>query len=148
MKVLDLACSQGHLFEGWFASEADYASQQDRGLVSCPVCADTTIHKRLSAPRLHLSGAAHEPHSPLKRVEDHQAPARQASYLQAMRELMRRSEDVGERFADEARRMHQGEVESRSIRGQTSLEEAVQLHEEGIPLLPLPDLPGLKEPLQ
>jgi len=148
MKVLDLACSQGHLFEGWFASEADYASQHDRGLVSCPVCADTTIHKRLSAPRLNLSGTAHEPHSPSKTVEEHLTPARQAAYLQAMRELMRRSEDVGERFADEARRMHQGEVESRSIRGQTSLEEAVQLHEEGIPLLPLPDLPGLKEPLQ
>jgi hypothetical protein len=148
MKVIDLACSQGHLFEGWFASEADYASQHERGLVSCPVCADTTIHKRLSAPRLNLRGAAHESHPPLKTVEEHQAPARQAAYLQAMRELMRQSEDVGERFADEARRMHQGQVESRSIRGQTSLEEAVQLHEEGIPLLPIPDLPGLKEPLQ
>jgi hypothetical protein len=148
MKVLDLACSQGHLFEGWFASEADFASQHDRGLVSCPACADTTIHKRLSAPRLHLRGDAHEPHPPSNTVEEHQTPARQAAYLQAMRELMRRSEDVGERFANEARRMHQGEVESRSIRGQTSLEEAVQLHEEGIPLVPLPDLPGLKEPLQ
>lgn len=148
MKVIDLSCSQGHLFEGWFASEADYASQHERGLVSCPVCADTTIHKRLSAPRLNLRGVAHEPHPPLKTVEEHQAPARQAAYLQAMRELMRQSEDVGERFAEEARRMHQGQVESRSIRGQTSLEEAVQLHEEGIPLLPIPDLPGLKEPLQ
>jgi hypothetical protein len=147
MKVLDLCCAQGHLFEGWFASEADYASQQDRGLVSCPVCADTTIHKRLSAPRLNLGGADVSHPSSQSSVDD-QAPARQAAYLMAMRELMSQSEDVGAHFADEARRMHQGETASRSIRGQTSLEEAVQLREEGISLFPMPDLPALKEPLQ
>jgi len=68
--------------------------------------------------------------------------------MAALREAVSRTEDVGERFADEARRMHYGEAQSRSIRGRTSVAEAVELLDEGIDLLPLPDLPGLKGPLQ
>lgn len=76
------------------------------------------------------------------------SPADQARLLSALRQIWQQSEDVGERFADEARRIHRGEASARGIRGQASAAEAVELLEEGIPLMPLPDLPMLKEPLQ
>ena len=76
------------------------------------------------------------------------SPAAQAAFLKALRHVVATTEDVGERFAIEARRMHYGELEARSIRGQTSAREAVELLEEGIDVMPLPLLPGIKETLQ
>lgn len=141
MKVLDLQCQHGHAFEGWFAGEDEFARQLGCGLIECPVCADHHIHKTPSAPRLNLG--AGEP-SPAVPVEG--ARARQAHWLGAMRQSLASAEDVGERFADEARRIHHGESEQRGIRGRASTEQTLALLEEGIPVLPLPE--ALKQTLQ
>jgi hypothetical protein len=147
MKVLDLACRHGHVFEGWFASEDDFQSQKARALVQCPLCGDAQIEKRLSAPRLNLGAAA--PATPSDPVPS--APSRQmlqAAWLRASREVIAKTEDVGARFADEARRMHHGEIEARGIRGQASIKEAAALIEEGIGVLPLALAEGAKDTLQ
>lgn len=147
MKVLDLQCAHQHVFEGWFSSEEDFRRQLDGGLLGCPVCGDPAVSKRLSAPRLNL---AHAP-EPAQRVEAEAAPAVppqvQGQLLQALREVMKQTEDVGERFADEARAMHHGDIEQRNIRGQATPEVARELAAEGIEVLPLPVLPLLKETL-
>ena len=143
MKVLDLHCSHAHGFEGWFGSEDDFQSQLARGLVECPMCGDTAITKRLSAPRLNLG--ASEP----KRKDVVAPDAKlQAEWLQMVRKVMASTEDVGERFAEEARRIHYGEVEERAIRGQASREETLSLLDEGIGVLPLPVPKALKGPVQ
>ena len=170
MKVLNLQCSQQHSFEGWFGSEDDFQNQLSRGLIECPLCADKGIQKMPSAPRLNFGGRqARDADSssqsqttpsvstavaPLSsdQVEmgkpDGINPAAQAAFLNALRQVMANTEDVGQRFADEARRMHYGEVEARSIRGQASAREAVELLEEGIEVMPLPLPAALKETLQ
>ena len=156
MKVLDLQCAHQHVFEGWFGSEDDFHQQLERGLVSCPLCGDQNVEKKLSAPRLNLSGAR-EPSAAEARpqglaVSNHPAQAQlaelQARMLQAVREIMANSEDVGERFAEQARAMHHGEMERRNIRGQTSAAVALELLEEGVDVTPLPLLPAVKETLQ
>ena len=151
MKVLDLACAHGHVFEGWFASEDDYLAQRERGLLECPVCGVKGVEKRLTAPRLNLGKG-----QPPVEAETPQAspPAQvpvetmQAAFLQALQQMVARTEDVGERFADEARRIHHGEAPVRGIRGRASVQEAAELVEEGIDIVPLPDLPLLKKTLQ
>lgn len=150
MKVLNLRCSNGHGFEGWFASEEDYQSQNGRGLVECPLCGDRMISRLPSAPRLNLSGARAPDAAPAAPAapEAAEAAAVQARWLQALRQVIASTEDVGARFAEEARRIHYGEAERRGIRGQASAEDAKALVEEGIEVavLPMPD--ALKEPLQ
>ena len=149
MKVLDLQCANLHTFEGWFASEEDFRSQLGRGLLACPVCNDAAVAKRLSAPRLNLGAApapVPEPVNPTQPAGGDRAL--QAQWLRMMRRVMASTEDVGQRFAEVARQMHYGETEERSIRGQTSPEEAEALLDEGIPVLPLLLPDALKEPLQ
>lgn len=154
MKVLNLHCAAEHAFEGWFASEEDFQSQLGRGLVSCPLCGDTGIVKGLTAPRLNLrSGTRDEPVAAASVaaqdvVAGPDKAALQAAYLKAVRELMAKTEDVGDRFASEARRMHYGEATERDIRGQATAEETRELLEEGISVLPLPIPKALKGPLQ
>ncbi|MEY5099001.1 MAG: hypothetical protein RJA36_1720 [Pseudomonadota bacterium] len=151
MKVLNLGCAQSHVFEGWFGSESDFQGQLERGLLECPMCGDKTVRKLPSAPRLNLSGQSDSAPAPAPvaaGTADPRAGELQAEYLRALREVMARTEDVGERFASEARRMHHGEVEPRQIRGRASVAEAVELIEEGIGVLPLPDLPAVKDTLQ
>ncbi len=162
MKVLNLQCEAGHGFEGWFGSEADFVDQQQRGLIACPVCGGAQVQRMPSAPRLNLSGAR-EPALQAAAVPSSAAgpsqapagagnsPARQlaeAAYLQAVPHLLINTEDVGPRFAEEARRIHYGEVEQRHIRGQTSSEEVRELHDEGIEVFKLPIPAGLDGPLQ
>lgn len=155
MKVLNLQCAHQHAFEGWFGSEDDFASQLARGLVSCPLCGDGQIQKMLSAPRLNLR-AGRDVHPSVApegtgSVElGLPAPGSQlqAQLLKAMRQLLAHTEDVGERFADQARAMHNGEVEQRNIRGRTTPEVAMELIDEGIEVLPLPAVSALKETLQ
>jgi len=156
MKVLDLQCAQRHVFEGWFASEADFSSQLSRGLIGCPLCADTGITKLLSAPRLNL-GAAREP-APL--VADTNAndanalvplavePGMQQAWLQLARRIVAQTDDVGTNFAEEARKIHYGESPERGIRGQASPEETQALVEEGIEVMPLLLPEALKNSLQ
>lgn len=159
MKVLDLQCRQGHAFEGWFASQEDYASQRERGLLTCPVCNDAEVSKKLSAPRLNLGRSA-EPAAPAPDAPQVPATAPapqampalpqalQAAMLKMVRHVMANTEDVGTRFAEEARKIHYGEADTRNIRGQASREETEALLDEGIDILPLPVPAGLKEPLQ
>jgi hypothetical protein len=172
MKVLDLKCAHQHVFEGWFASEDDFQSQLVRGLVECPLCADVNISKQLSAPRLNLGAAPPKaspspasqasPASPSSTElvpasaaptdvspQDRQAlQDMQGDWLKMVRQVMANTEDVGSHFAEVARQMHYGEADERSIRGQTSREEAVALLEEGITVMPLPMPAALKETLQ
>jgi len=153
MKVLDLQCSQMHVFEGWFASEDDFASQQVRGLVTCPLCGDATVAKKLSAPRLNLGHArAPADDSPKQAVVattgDDQQALLQAAWLGLARRIVANTEDVGERFAEEARRIHYGESSQRGIRGQASPAETAALQDEGISVLQLPLPEALKGQLQ
>lgn len=145
MKVLNLQCSHRHDFEGWFASEDDFQDQLGRGLVECPLCGDTAISKMLSAPRLNLGAGEPKPRQEVMSTPD---ASLQAAWVKMVRHVMAHTEDVGERFPEEARRMHYGETEERSIRGQASAKETEALLEEGINVLPLPVPKALKEPLQ
>ena len=117
MKVLNLQCSHQHDFEGWFASEDDFHQQLERGLLSCPLCGDAQVRKMLSAPRLNLGRTSEEPVARAGSDEGlvelgRTAPGSelQGRLLRAVRELMSQTEDVGERFADQARAMHHGEL--------------------------------------
>ena len=141
MKVLNLRCANGHGFEGWFASEDEFMDQNGRGLVECPLCTDQVISRLPSAPRLNLSGAR-KPEAPPQAVD------LQAAWLQTVRALMQNTEDVGERFAEEARRIHYGEEPKRGIRGQATHEERSALQDEGIETLAIPVPHALKGPVQ
>jgi len=153
MKVLNLRCANGHGFEGWFASNDDYMSQNGRGLVECPLCADKIISRMPAAPRLNLSGAR-EPAlpeaaaSPAAATSAAQPADLQAAWLQTVRHVLANTEDVGERFAEEARRMHYGEEPARGIRGKATPDERAALQEEGIETLAIPLPQALKGPVQ
>jgi hypothetical protein len=149
MKVLNLRCSNGHGFEGWFGSDDDYMSQNGRGLVECPMCGDRVVSRLPSAPRLNLSGAR-EPQAATGKqpAQPAQAADLQAAWLNHVRHVLANTEDVGERFAEEARRIHYGEVEHRGIRGEATAEERQALHDEGIEVVALPLPRALKGPLQ
>ena len=146
MKVLNLRCANGHGFEGWFASDSEFMDQNGRGQLECPLCNDRVVTRMPSAPRLNLSGARDE--QPVAAPVPAQPADLQAAWLQSVRRLMANTEDVGDRFAEEARRIHYGESENRGIRGEATLEERQALHEEGIEVLAIPLPAGLKGPLQ
>ncbi len=162
LKVFDLQCEHGHLFEGWFGSHEDYDSQQSRGMLTCPMCQSAKIEKRLSAPRLNvghfdaetraLDGASASGSSSATgsatasretvlaaSPEALQLAQIQAAIMQQMRELVRNTENVGASFAQEARRIHEGESEERPIRGTATPEEREALIEDGIAVVALPD---------
>ena len=178
MKVLDLQCGQHHVFEGWFGSEEDFQSQLTRGMVSCPMCSDALVTKKLSAPRLNLSTTRGEPEPSAPAQSNTQAPPTgtsttdnsaaalapaipslqdvanlepaqfQAALLKMVRHVVANTEDVGDSFPEEARKMHYGEAEPRNIRGHATAEETEQLIDEGIAVMPLPLPNALKETLQ
>ena len=140
MKVLDLQCSHHHSFEGWFASQDDFENQLARGLVACPLCADTTITKKLSAPRLNLSAPQEAANVEPAQLE--------AALMKAVRQVVANTEDVGDSFPEEARKMHYGEAAARNIRGQATPEQTEALIDEGIAVIPLPMPEAFKGPLQ
>lgn len=164
MKVLDLHCQQQHSFEGWFASEDDFQSQNSRSLVECPFCGDHHITKMLSAPRLNLSGASSSQESQHVSSEATQSTdisttsaqsaavvpseVHQQAWLKMVQHVLTHTEDVGGQFAEEARKMHYGETPERAIRGQVSREETSALIEEGIQVMPLPMPAAIKGPVQ
>jgi hypothetical protein len=166
MKVLDLRCANGHGFEGWFGSDEDYMGQNGRGLIECPLCADKVISRLPSAPRLNLSGARSEPQQrrePEAAKADSSEPAAgatssaggpvlpaelQAAWMNTVRQMMARTEDVGPRFAEEARRIHYGETPERGIRGKATEAERAALQDEGIETFSLPVPRALEGPLQ
>jgi hypothetical protein len=145
MKVLSLHCGNGHGFDGWFASEDEFMDQNGRGLIECPLCADRIVTRLPSAPRLNLSGQR-EAQTPAEPAQG--PPALQALWLHAVRQVLDNTEDVGERFPEEARRIHYGEVRSRGIRGQATPDECRALLDEGIEVVALPLPAALKGPLQ
>ena len=138
MKVLDLQCAHDHRFEGWFDSEDDFQSQLARGLLTCPMCGSGQVAKKLSAPRLNLVGARSEEqgeaqaHAVAQHVAAMTPEQMQAAWLKVTRQVLSQTEDVGERFADEARRIHHGEA----------------LLDEGIAVMPLVLPESLKGPVQ
>lgn len=164
MKVLDLHCAHLHNFEGWFASEDDFQSQLSRQLVSCPLCGDTAIQKKLSAPRLNLSASRGEQELPnsaalvpvenqpvvpaVQEVANLDTNQLQAAWMHMVRHVVANTEDVGSQFPEEARKMHYGEAEHRNIRGHATPAETESLLEEGIQVMPLPVPEALKGSLQ
>jgi len=182
MKVLNLQCAGMHTFEGWFGSEEDYQSQSDRGLVACPMCANSEVRKLPSAPRLNLGALDPRPSKPtaqeepsvsgsgsgslstavnspavrsaeavasnLSQVHPEAVEMVQEAWMKMVKHVIANTEDVGQNFADEARKMHYGESEERNIRGQASMEETQNLLEEGIEVLPLLMPESIKNGLQ
>ena len=185
MKVLDLQCSQHHVFEGWFGSEDDFQNQLTRGLVTCPLCGDAQVSKKLSAPRLNLNTprgdretegheaarlggstapdvhqsisqaaevTASTPAAPnlpsLQEVANLEPAQLQAALLKMVRHVVANTEDVGQNFSEEARKIHYGEAQQRNIRGQATPEETEALIDEGIQVMPLPLPEAFKGPLQ
>lgn len=137
--VIDLTCEHGHPFEGWFRSSDDFNSQNARGLVNCPACGSHTIIRKPSAPYVNRGVATAPGASDSQSVTTAQSttPSRQ-QVLQALREMASGAEDVGDRFAEEVRRVHYGETEERSLRGKASRGELEELLDEGIGVLPVP----------
>ena len=153
MKVLDLQCAQGHGFEGWFASEEDFVAQKARSLVCCPLCGDADVLKKLSAPRLNLSSnrstqSQEESPSTAVALAKPQSAEQMAAWLELSRKLVANTTDVGDRFAEEARKIHYGEVPEHAIRGQATVKETRELIDEGIAVLPLLLPEGAKGNLQ
>lgn len=135
MIVLNLICGRAHRFEGWFASNGDYARQVQRHQVSCPMCGSVEVNKLPSNPRIGR-GAGTEPVASAEQPSPEDVA--RSAVLRVVRQLANNSEDVGDRFVEEARRIHYKETPSRNIRGQASRQEAGELLEEGIMVVPLP----------
>jgi hypothetical protein len=138
-----LRCKKGHEFEGWFSDSKAYDKQAKRGLVSCPDCGSTKVEKALMAPS--LAKRRREAGAPQPSEADTKRLSAQQEMLDLMRKLRRHveanAENVGERFAEEARKIHHEEAPARGIYGEASLDQAKELAEEGIDILPLPRLP-------
>jgi len=165
LKVFDLQCDNGHVFEGWFGSSEAFETQRENGLLTCPLCNSHHVHKRLSAPRLNMGRgtapqapndsdsnrpgsepagrqAAEKPQpnsTPSVPVPDQLQTQLQAQFLRHMRQLVRSADDVGVRFAEQARSMHEGEIAQRPIRGIATREEQRALLRDGVPVMPVPD---------
>jgi hypothetical protein len=133
--VLNLLCDHGHHFEGWFASGEAFRDQSQRHLVHCPQCQTSGVSQLPSAP--HVKRAATAVAVPEKPAMPVLAPA-MAQLHQALVSMARKAEDVGERFPEEARRIHYDEAPARSIRGVATADETRELLEEGIAVLPVP----------
>ena len=144
-----LICEQKHEFESWFASSAGYDKQAKRGLVTCPACGSAKVEKAIMAPRLsgarkaRKAPADESAASPVVMLSPQEQELR--TKLKELRDHITKNADyVGQKFPEEARKMHYGETEHRSIYGEASLEAAKELHEEGIELHAIPTLPDEK----
>ncbi len=151
-----LRCGKGHEFEAWFGSSAEYDRQLAAGLISCALCDDTSITKGLMSPNLGVKGnkkTDQTPAAPSQHKSEVAAPAlsqqevveKTAELIGQMRALKqqveKRFDNVGDAFADTARRIHYGDEEDRGIYGNASKEDVEDLIDEGITVFPLPDLP-------
>lgn len=132
----DLKCVDGHEFEAWFASSGAYDDLAAKGLVTCAVCGGGSVEKALMAPRVPKKGAGGAPAKPMLNAP---VPPEIEAKLAALRkEVEKNSDYVGRDFASEARRIHLGESEARSIWGEATGAEAKSLVEDGVPVAPLP----------
>ena len=152
MIVFDLLCTAGHRFEGWFGSAADYASQKERRLLSCPTCGTPKIERVPSATRANLG--AEPPKAPKAPQQPGKTPdmegkdpfaIAQMLYSRMLDELLTKTEDVGRDFPAEARDIFYKRTPDRAIRGQATTEEHDELVDEGIPVarFPIPPKDGL-----
>ena len=139
----DLICDQGHAFDGWFRNSAAYDEQADRGLVTCAQCGSTKVDKQMMAPGIPVK--SNRKAGSAKTMVAAPADPRLAELLEMVRAMRKHveetAENVGDRFAEEARKIHYAESEERGIYGQTTPDEARDLIEEGIAVHPLPRLP-------
>ncbi len=144
MIVYDLACHQGHRFEGWFGSSADYEDQRTRGLLACPSCGSDEVSKAPMAPAVPAKGNSRQEVLPpeARPMANTPMPPEMRKALttlaKAQAEALKNSTWVGDKFAEETRKMHYGERDEAPIHGQASLAEAKALIEEGVPVAPLP----------
>jgi hypothetical protein len=138
MILFDLECGKGHGFEAWFKDSAAYDAQKETGAITCPSCGTSDVKKALMAPNI-------APSRGLKRAKDSEVAAAKTTYYQMVKalhkEVAEKCEDVGEQFADEARRIHSGDAEKRGIVGKATVQDAIDLKDEGIECFPLPELP-------
>jgi len=139
MIVFELICANQHRFEGWFSSPDDFGVQKQQGMLSCPVCSDRGISKFLMA-KIGRNDSSPKTSMPSKnaQVPVSTSGAIQAKLNELIDHILANTEDVGGEFANEARKIHHQQAPQREIRGTTSAEEASELLEEGIPILPLP----------
>jgi hypothetical protein len=140
MIVFDLQCTEGHRFEGWFGSAKEFGAQKKRGLLTCPSCGGTGIERALSAPRLNMG--AQEPAQAVQKTPEMEGKdpfaIAQMLYSRMLDEILTKSEDVGSRFPEEARKIYYKESPGRAIRGQATSEEHDELVDEGIPVARFP----------
>lgn len=135
MIVFDVCCSNDHVFEGWFKDSDSFGEQVSAGAVTCPVCGDSDVHKALNAPRLGGVRKGKDEATPNAAIGARGDSALK-EYLGALHELKqhieKNSDYVGDRFPDEARKIHYGEEDVRAIHGEATPEEAAELHDEGV----------------
>lgn len=150
-----LVCAKGHTFESWFQNSSAFDKQAKHGLVECPVCGNSKVEKALMAPTLSGTRKRARPATPASETpaaagDPAKAPVAMMSPLEQefrqklkeLREHVTKNADyVGQKFPEEARKMHYGETDQRSIYGEASLQEAKELNDEGIEFHPLPVLP-------
>jgi len=157
MKVFNLCCENNHRFEGWFGAGDDYERQQRDGLLQCPMCGTSEVSRLPSAPRINLGaqpGPAEEGVGRDSSAEGRQMVAQptahqmQKLWAQMARLVQSNTEDVGDRFAEEARRIHYNEAPERGIRGIATPEEASELADEGIEVIAFPMPDGMDGPIQ
>jgi hypothetical protein len=142
VKVFDLCCDADHVFEGWFASQEEFEAQLADQKIDCPLCASNLVRRVPSAPRLNLGAGEESVQAVLPT-----GAQLQAMLVRAARQIMANTEDVGEHFAEEARKIHYKEVAERGIRGVASRDEARALEEEGVRVLALPFADLVKDSL-
>ena len=148
MIVFDLSCDFGHRFEGWFGSSDDFADQQNRGLIACPECGSSQVEKAPMAPAVPAKANSKPDTAPSQGDESGQPVANRpmptevqkalSALAEAQEKALKESTWVGEKFAEESRAMHYGEVDEKPIHGKASLKEAESLLDEGIAVSPLP----------
>ncbi|MDX1668209.1 MAG: DUF1178 family protein [Limnobacter sp.] len=151
--IYDLECEYGHRFEGWFRSLQDYESQRESGLVACPECQTLSVRKVPSklniggSPKSGLTQQAQDPSQTSSSPAPQEVKVATAFVLarQVMQALVRHSEDVGDNFAEEARKIYYEEAPVRAIRGHASEQECEELRDEGIDIIALPSLPRDEE---
>jgi hypothetical protein len=132
-----LACDHGHEFDGWFRSSDDFDKQKKRGLIDCPECGSHKVDKALMAPAVS-TGRKREKMALALNAEQ----KRVMKEMKALSEKLRENADyVGDKFAEEARKIHFGETNQRGIYGEATAEEAKTLAEDGVPFMPIPVFP-------
>ena len=135
MIVFDVSCSNEHVFEGWFKDTGSFDEQVEAGVVACPVCGDATVRKALMAPNVAGTRKGKEDAGPPNAVMD-AADGKLGEFVEALHELKKHveenSDNVGDKFPEEARKIHYGEAEARSIHGEATPDEAAELLDEGV----------------